>query len=108
MSSLAFVVFMTRAEVIREYRIPSHLQEALFTDMPVAATRDGEHLYHEHQVDCFFQERYRYKQVEMPYQKVQGARPRGGRKVTTAHEAEYALFLKSEGWGMILRSPSAA
>ena len=96
MSSLGLIIFMTRAEVIRKYRIPKHLHEELFAEMPVATMQKGRPLYHEHQVDCFFKERFSYP-TPAPYERVQSARPRGGRKVTTDHEAIYALDLKSQG-----------
>lgn len=100
MSSLGLIIFMTRAEVIRKYRIPKHLHDELFAEMPVAGMNDGKPLYFEGQVDAFLQERFPYRPAIAPYQRVQGARPRGGRRVTTDHEAMYALFLKSQGNSM--------
>jgi hypothetical protein len=100
MQYLEALTFMTKAEVIRKYKIPEHLQAELFAEMPVAGTNDGKPLYFEGQVDAFLQERFPYRPTPAPYQRVQGARPRGGRKVTTDHEAMYALFLKSQGNSM--------
>lgn len=93
MSYMGLIVFMTRAEVITRYRIPKHLHGELFTDMPVATVQKGKPVYLESQVDAFLRERFPHP-TPMPYQKVQSARPRGGRRVTTDHEAMYALELK--------------
>lgn len=95
MSYMGLIVFMTRAEVITRYRIPKHLHAELFADMPVATLQKGKPVYLESQVDAFLQERFP-KPTPVPYQRVKGARPRGGRRVTTDHEAMYALHLKGE------------
>lgn len=93
MSYMGLIVFMTRAEVITRYRIPKHLHAELFADMPFATVQKGKPVYLESQVDAFLRERFPHP-IPMPYQKVRGARPRGGRRVTTDHEAMYALELK--------------
>lgn len=95
MSYMGLIVFMTRAEVITRYRIPKHLHAALFADMPVATVQKEKPVYLESQVDAFLQERFPHP-TPMPYQKVQSARPRGGRRVTTDHEAMHALHLKGD------------
>ena len=96
MSALGLIVFMTKEEVITRYRIPEHLLERLLANMPVATTRNGAPVYLESQVDAFLRNRFPYPPTVAPYQNVQGGRPRGGRKVATAHEAEYALTLKRQ------------
>lgn len=95
MSYMGLIVFMTRAEVISRYRIPRHLHAELFADMPVATVQNGKPVYLESQVDAFLRGRFP-QSTPGPYQKVIGARPRGGRRVTTAHEAMFALHLKGE------------
>lgn len=100
MSHLELLTFMTKEQVVRKYNLhllPKYLQAALFAEMPVAGTSDGKPLYFQGQVDAFLQERFPFRQVNAPYQKVQGVRPRGGRKVTTDDEAMYALSLKKAG-----------
>lgn len=100
MSYLEALTFMTKEQVIKKCKlhlIPKHLQAELLTEMPVAVWIDGKPRYFEGAVDAFLQERFPYRPAVAPYQRVQGARPRGGRKVTTDHEAMYALFLKKEG-----------
>lgn len=99
MSYMGLVVFMTRAEVITRYRIPRHLHAELFADMPVATVQKGTRVYLESQVDAFLREHFPHP-TPMPYQKVQGARPRGGRRVTTDHEAMYALELKGRHYSL--------
>ena len=97
MSTMELCVFMNKTEVIRTYRIPKHLQKDLFADMPIATMEKGRPVYLESQVDAFLQGRFPYHPAPAPYQKVQGARPRGGRKATTDDVAEYALSLKVKG-----------
>ena len=96
MSSMGLLVFMAKAEVVRKYRIPKHLQQELLSEMPVATVQKGKPVYLESQVDAFLRERFPHP-TPIPYEKVMGARPRGGRRVTTAHEAMYALELKKQG-----------
>jgi hypothetical protein len=93
---MGLLVFMNRAEVIRKSRIPKSLQEELMSAMPVATVQKGKPVYLESQVDAFLRERFG-EPKPMPYEKVQGARPRGGRKVTTEQEAIFALELKRQG-----------
>jgi hypothetical protein len=97
MPYMAFIVFMTRAEVIRRYKIPTHLEEELLAAMPVASTHNGKPVYLESQVDAFLKERFPYEPSAIPHDKVPSARPRGGRKVETDHEAMFALELKKHG-----------
>ena len=99
MSSMGLLVFMNRAEVIRKSRIPKSLQENLMSAMPVATVQNGKPVYLESQVDAFLREHFLHP-TPVPYQKVRSARPRGGRRVTTAHEAMFALQLKGRGHSM--------
>ncbi len=99
MSYMGLIVFMTSAEVITRYRIPKHLHAELFADMPVATVQKGKPVYLESHVDAFLREHFPHP-PPVPYQKVQSARPRGGRRVTTAHEAMFALQLKGRGDSM--------
>lgn len=96
MSYMALNVFMPRADVIKRYRMPRHLHTDLFKEMPVATVQNGKPVYLESQVDAFLRERFPHP-TPIPYQKVMGARPRGGRRVTTDHEALFAIQMKKEG-----------
>lgn len=96
MAYMGLIVFMSRAEVIRRYGIPRQLQGELLSAMPVATTRSGRPVYLESQVDAFLKERFPYGPSPIPYETVQSARPRGGRKVETDHEAMFALELKKQ------------
>lgn len=91
------IQFMTRSEVISRHRIPKHLQEELFKDMPVATMSEGKPLYVKWQVKAFLKEKFPYPPAVAPFEKVVSMRPRGGRKVTTDEEAIYARDLKKEG-----------
>lgn len=97
MPYMGLIVFMTRAEVIRRYLIPKHLEQELLAGMPVAFTHNDKPVYLESQVDAFLKSRFPYEPSAIPYDKVPGARPRGGRKVETDHEAMFALELKKRG-----------
>ena len=92
---MGLLVFMNRAEVIRKSRIPKSLQTDLMSAMPVATVQKGKPVYLESQVDAFLRERFPHP-TPTPYQKVQSARPRGGRRVTTDHEALFAIQMKKE------------
>jgi hypothetical protein len=92
---LESLTFMTKEQVIEKCCIPELLQEELFAKMPVAVMQNGKPLYFESQVDAFLQEWFSYHPTGSQYQKVHGARPRGGRKVSTDEEAIFALSLKS-------------
>jgi len=99
-SDFRLLVTMSRAEVIKKYRLdrlPKHLRDELLAAMPVAATNDGKPVYFEGQVDAFLLERFPYPPAPAHYERVVSARPRGGRRITTNDEAIYALELKKEG-----------